>query len=415
MINGAAGALRNMAPDRESLRVVEDWDGRKRHDLEICHARRTMGRAAVLDRGAGSVSGRGDGDRQVGPARRDDRHSRRALPAVTAAADELQHHLRKASGAILDVVKESTAPKQGAKLFFGATRAAAQHGLKIGSDTANAFRIKLVGGSLFILGDDSDGPVFGLQQSNYTRVGTLFGAYEFLEKSLGVRWLWPGELGEVIPPANDLSLSVERWDQTGQPVFIHARWRDAGAATAAPEGWSSPAARAKYLRELSRWLRRHRFAMGVNMDMAHSFTHWWDRFAADHPEYFNLLPDGTRRSDPTYYGMGPRRWSRCRWASRACGGRRSRIGWPIVRRRRRTSTPRRTTPTAVASARNASPWTSQTRRPRHRSITAWPSPVGGWRRRIRTGPRPWVRCPTAMPATIWPCSGRRKNMIRGRS
>ncbi len=163
----------------------------------------------------------------------------------------------------------------------------------------NAFRIKLAGQSLFILGDDSGGPVFGIQQSNHTRVGTLFGAYEFIEKRLGARWLWPGELGEVIPPAHDIV--VEKWDQTGRPAFIHTRWRD-GAANAAAEGWSSPQVRAKYLREQSVWLRRHRFAAGLNMDMAHSFTHWWDRFSKDHPEYFNLLPDGTRRSDPTYYG-----------------------------------------------------------------------------------------------------------------
>ena len=221
------------------------------------------------------------------------------LPAVTAAADELQYHLRKATGAKLDMVKESAAPAQGAKVFLGATRPASQNGLHVGSGTANAFRIKLVGGSLFILGDDSDGPVFGLQQTNHTRVGTLFGTYEFLERQLGARWLWPGELGEVIPPVRDVV--IEQWDQTGQPAFIHTRWRDAGAAMAAPEGWSSPAARAKYLGELSHWLRRHRFAMGVNMDMAHSFTDWWDRFSTDHPEYFNLLPDGTRRSDPTYY------------------------------------------------------------------------------------------------------------------
>jgi hypothetical protein len=222
------------------------------------------------------------------------------LPAVTAAADELQYHVRKATGAKLDVVKESAAPKQGARLFLGATRAAAKQGLSVSSDTANAFRIELVGQSLFILGDDSNGPVFGVQQNNHTRVGTLFGVYEFLEKRLGVRWIWPGELGEVIPPAHDIA--VEKWDQHGRPAFLHARWRDRAAVMAPPEGWSSAKTRAKYLHAQSVWLRRHRFAMGLNMDMAHSFTNWWDRFSKDHPEYFNLLPDGTRRSDPTYYG-----------------------------------------------------------------------------------------------------------------
>jgi hypothetical protein len=30
-------------------------------------------------------------------------------------------------------------------------------------------------------------------------VGTLFGVYEFLERQLRVRWLWPGKLGEAFP------------------------------------------------------------------------------------------------------------------------------------------------------------------------------------------------------------------------
>ncbi len=164
----------------------------------------------------------------------------------------------------------------------------------------NAFRIKLLGQSLFILGDDSSGPVFGIQINNYTRVGTLFGVYEFIEKQLGVRWLWPGELGEVIPPSREII--AEKWDQSGQPVFVHARWRDGASTLAGSEGWSSAEAHARYLRDQGIWLRRHRFAMGLSMNMAHSFTNWWDRFAQDHPEYFNLLPDGTRRSDTTYWG-----------------------------------------------------------------------------------------------------------------
>lgn len=220
------------------------------------------------------------------------------LPVVAAVAEELQYHVRKASGAKLEVVKESAAPDRAAKVFLGATQAAAQAGLRVTDTTPNAFQIKLVGQSLFILGDDSDGPVFGSLQNNRTHVGTLFGVYEFIQKQMGARWLWPGELGEVIPPTRDIA--VQKWDQSGQPPFVHTRWRD--GLTVDPNGWSSPKAQAKYMRDQSKWLRRHRFALGVNMDAGHSFGDWWDRFSKDHPEYFNLLPDGTRRSDPTYFG-----------------------------------------------------------------------------------------------------------------
>ena len=189
-------------------------------------------------------------------------------------------------------------------MFFGDV-AAAQHGLKIGSDTANAFRIKLVGGSLFILGDDSDGPVFGLQQSNYTRVGTLFGR----TSSWKSHWACDGSgPASWVKSFRRPTISRPRssgGDQTGQPVFIHARWRNAGAATASPEGWSSPAARGKSPRTTE--------PLAPPAPLCHGREHGHgplvhprvDRFAADHPEYFNLLPDGTRRSDPTYW-HGPK-------------------------------------------------------------------------------------------------------------
>ncbi len=222
----------------------------------------------------------------------------KSLPVVTAAAEELQYHVLKATGAKLNVVKESAATDQGAKIFLGATRDAAKVGLGVKFSTPNAFQIKLIGQSLFILGDDSDGPAFGVLNGNRTHVGTLFGVYEFIQKQLNARWLWPGELGEVVPPKSDIA--VEKYDLSGQPPLIHARWRD--YLEVAPEGWSSPEVQTKYLNDQSVWLRRHRFAMGVNLDITHAFAGWWDRFSKEHPEYFNLLPDGTRRSDPTYYG-----------------------------------------------------------------------------------------------------------------
>lgn len=223
----------------------------------------------------------------------------RPLPVVTAAAQELQYHVRKATGAKLDVVAESVATNQRPRIFLGPTRAAAEAGLTPHSWTPNAFQIKVIGSSLLIVGDDSDGPVFGIQRHNYTRVGTLFGVYEFLQKQLKTRWLWPGELGEVVPATPDVV--VDHWDQSGRPPLVHARWRDEGIYVGGTDGWASPAARTKFFQEQSVWLRRHRFAMGTNMDMGHAFTQYWDRFSEEHPNYFNLLPDGSRRSDVTYF------------------------------------------------------------------------------------------------------------------
>ncbi|MBL7037972.1 MAG: DUF4838 domain-containing protein [Pirellulaceae bacterium] len=232
-----------------------------------------------------------------------------ALSVVTFAADELVYHVERATGARLPIAKESERPKNGNLVFIGGCRATAEAGINTAGLPPNGFILRLASDRFFLVGDDSDGPAAWILHNNRTRVGTLFAVYEFLEKHLQCRWLWPGELGEVVPSRTDIV--VDAWDQTGAPAFIHTRWRDGGLAVAGTDGWSSPRARSHFLSEQGKWLRRNRFAMGVNMDMAHAFTEWWDRHKDDHPEYFNLLPDGTRRSDPNYHGGASRLISMC--------------------------------------------------------------------------------------------------------
>jgi hypothetical protein len=222
------------------------------------------------------------------------------LPVATAAADELRYHVKKATGAQLPVVSEKDAPAGAHRIYVGACAATAKLNVDLKALQPNACYIRLSGGDLYIVGDDSPGEVFWILHANRTRVGTLFGVYELLEKQLGVRWLWPGPLGEVVPKRLTARLQIQ--DQTVQTAFIHTRWREGGIYMSGTKGWADQKNRSVFINEQSKWLRRHRFAMGVNMDMAHSFTDWWDRFNADHPEYFNQLPDGTRRSDPTYHG-----------------------------------------------------------------------------------------------------------------
>ncbi len=231
------------------------------------------------------------------------------LPVVSFAAEEFQYHIQRATGARLPIAKESEQPTDRAIVFLGACQATAEAGIRTVELPPNGFILKVVGNQFFLAGDDSDGPPAWILHSNRTRVGTLFAVYEFLEKHLQVRWLWPGKLGEVI--SHHADIVIDAWDQTGAPAFIHTRWRDGGPAAAGTEGWSSGETRSRFLSEQGKWLRRNRFAMGVNMDMAHAFTGWWDRHKDDHPEYFNLLPDGTRRSDPNYHGGASQLISMC--------------------------------------------------------------------------------------------------------
>lgn len=225
------------------------------------------------------------------------------LPVETLAAEELAHHLKRATGAVLSVVAEADAPTAGNRVYIGATRTATAAGLATEGLPPNGFILRADADRLFLLGDDTDGPAAWILHSNRTRVGTLFAVYRLLDEYLGARWLWPGPLGEVIPERPDIAFDA--LDETGEPAFVHARWRDGGGAVAGTDGWASAENRSRFIGAQGLWLRRHRFALGRNMDMVHAFTTWWERYGAEHPEYFNLLPDGTRRSDPTYHGGAP--------------------------------------------------------------------------------------------------------------
>lgn len=226
------------------------------------------------------------------------------LPVEREAAAELQYHVRKASGARLPIAKESAAPTDRPWLAVGATRLASQARRKLPDLPPNSFLIQPHARGLILAGDDTAGPVGiaeGTIHNNRERVGTLFAVYDLLETELGCRWLWPGPLGEVIPARRDIVLTVG--EKIHSPTLIHKRLRDYAMIPDRTDGWGRKADLDRFRRQQARWLRRQRFAMGENLDVQHAFTRWWKKFGKTHPEYFNRLPDGSRRPDPVRGGV----------------------------------------------------------------------------------------------------------------
>ena len=220
------------------------------------------------------------------------------LQVVQSAAEELQHHLKLISGAELPIVT-NRAGLSGNLVRFGAAAARAA-GLDYGPDP-NSWIGSLKDKCLFLAGDDGLGPVMMTSIiHNHVRRGTLFSVYDFLETQLGVRWLWPGDLGTVVSLSQNISLDA--YDRAGKPALYFSRFRDGVGerGIANTGGWSSPLAARRFHQEKVKWLLRHRFAMPLSMNARHAYTDWWKQYGETHPEYFNLLPDGTRRSDPFY-------------------------------------------------------------------------------------------------------------------
>lgn len=213
-----------------------------------------------------------------------------ASRVVLYAAEELQYHIRKASGARLEVIRERPDTARQPAIFLGPTRRAQEAGIDPSKLEANGFVIRRHESALLMIGHDGDGDAVG-RHAFSTRAGTLFAVYEFLETHLGVRWLWPGPLGEFIPLHPDIV--VREWNQTEGYRY---EWADLRVSTGEDaKGWSSEKAKADFIRAQDVWLRRQRLSQLNNIRPSHNFEGYWRRFGDKHPEYFARLPNGERR------------------------------------------------------------------------------------------------------------------------
>ncbi len=125
-----------------------------------------------------------------------------------------------------------------------------------------------------------------------TTPGIEHGVHWFLEKFLGIRWLWPGSTGEVVPSHPTLHIPHGQWLE--QPDFA---WRRIGLGGALLERHDYESANRNYLRldqnhdiEFQRWAWRNRLG-GLNIADGHLLGEMLpaENLGEDHPEYFALV------------------------------------------------------------------------------------------------------------------------------
>ncbi len=224
------------------------------------------------------------------------------VQVVEYAAEELQHHVRKASGAELQIVREGDlGDRPDCRVFIGDCAATRAAGINLDALPPEGWVIRAIGGDLFLAGRDRGGyhlygPIWA---------GSLWATYELLDEFLGVRWLWPGELGEFVPAAE--TIAIPDTERSGAPAFLQRSLRSAMALAARRMG--DEALESDYYRRAQAdervWLRRMQMGNTVEFTYGHAFGDWWERFGETHPEYFNLLPNGEREplGHPTQVSM----------------------------------------------------------------------------------------------------------------
>lgn len=196
-------------------------------------------------------------------------------PVEEFAARELARYLGRVAGAEFAVVE--TAPGTGTELHVGSTAAARAEGVAYAGPFKgdDAFVIRTRGRRVFLRGA---GPR-----------GTLYAVYHLLQRTVGCRWVMPGEPGEVLPSKPELSLP--ELDVSREPAFTYRIC--AGFANPEDVDWL-----AKHGMHL--WSHRGDLTeredvvergVAVHGTMHHAFDKIVDEtlYGRAHPEYFGLL------------------------------------------------------------------------------------------------------------------------------
>ncbi len=249
--------------------------------------------------------------------------------AVAAyAAQELVYHIEKASGVTLPVIREREMTGAGAvHIYVGATRAALAAGIDVTRLAPETFALKTSKNALFIAGGDGGGDPLDVG----TYAGTLLGVYEWLERDLGVRWLWPGELGTFVP--RSARIAVRDVDEVITPRFFqrHVRGGLTFKASTYPELGFTDGVAEEYAHAQAVYLRRCRMGKSVRLSYRHAFTDWWAKYGDTHPEWFQLVngrrgptrPGGSYSmcvSNPEFHKEIVRLWRDARQNSGTAGG-----------------------------------------------------------------------------------------------
>jgi hypothetical protein len=215
-----------------------------------------------------------------------------APPFVRQAAEELAGYIEKSTGVRPEIIEGQPDPLPGRAIWVGYQPILRDifPGVDFEFQHPEEILIAANENGVVIAGRDrwnpdqmtvetaKGGKIEGKQQE----YGTVNAVYTFLQDQMGIRWLWPGELGEDVPKIATLEIPPMVYRYHPQ---IRGRSGVLSFSSLAKGGYGTS----------TDWTRHQRLMLdSLSFAGGHAFGTWSERFQEEHPEYFALQPDGSR-------------------------------------------------------------------------------------------------------------------------
>ena len=229
-----------------------------------------------------------------------------APDVVRFAAEEMRDVLAQSLGAQVPIVKKPTGGMT--SIVLGDTQWSRAAAIDVSKLDRDASIVKVGGSKVFIAGRDSASQsvhqalksgtfwsLYGMERA------TLFGVYDFLEREVGARFYFPGELGTVVPPRRRIDLPCgQRLCAPASVVRKVALDGDGPAPVALDDKRSQNEWKTR------QWLRLRLETRAIPCGHGQNKFSLARRFHATHPEYFALCKrDGkTARRESEAYEKG---------------------------------------------------------------------------------------------------------------
>jgi len=185
---------------------------------------------------------------------------------IRAAAVDLQWHIKLSTGATLPLITDrlaSTIPEGHVKLAVGTSSLTKGKAYAEGLPFEE-FMIKTDLPSQTIMMVANDGP---------DNPATHWAVSELLERIIGAKWLWPGELGTHVDKKSTVSTPG---------IFL--RWRS---------GYDFRMFRKNAPGEVKKWLIHHRIATRRDFQENSNMRGWHEKYYTKFPGIFARTPDGS--------------------------------------------------------------------------------------------------------------------------